>query len=96
MLQPTLRLALALQLLVLTGCGDDVIYAQDYDQSCSEDSDCVVVQEGDPCCGCPNAAINERELDRYAAGTSRTTAARAAPRADDSAVVIDLSRWRSR
>lgn len=38
----------------------------------------------------------ETELDRYAAGSSRTTAARAAPRADDSADLIDLSRWRSR
>lgn len=38
----------------------------------------------------------ETELDRYAAGTSRPTAARTAPRADDSADVIDLLRWRSR
>lgn len=37
----------------------------------------------------------ETELDRYAAGTSRPTAARTASRADDSADVIDLLRWRS-
>ncbi|MEW5855131.1 MAG: hypothetical protein AB2A00_40520 [Myxococcota bacterium] len=51
--------------LMLTGCGRE-LSATDYDRSCSADSDCVVIEEGDPCgCTCPNAAINGKDKARY-------------------------------
>ncbi len=37
----------------------------EYDQSCVASEDCVVVKNGDICCGCPDAAINRKDLDRY-------------------------------
>lgn len=45
--------------------GVTVVDVAEYDQSCTEDSDCVAVKDGDICCGCPNAAINKSDLDRY-------------------------------
>jgi hypothetical protein len=39
--------------------------AADFDQSCSTDGDCVLVIDGDICCGCANAAINQRDLQAY-------------------------------
>lgn len=38
---------------------------RDYDQTCKEDADCVAVKDGDICCGCPNAAINKSDHQRY-------------------------------
>lgn len=56
----------ALVLLSLFACnGTTVVDVTDYDQSCQQDSDCVVVQDGNICCGCPNAAINRADLERY-------------------------------
>ena len=63
------KIALCTMLLVAPfGCNDE-IWASDYDQSCSLDTDCVIVAEGDYCdrdaCNCPAAAINRDDLDRW-------------------------------
>ena len=54
-------------------CGP--IHASDYDQSCVENIDCVVVWEGDSCqgqqCTCPNAAISARSGMQYQADLAR-------------------------
>lgn len=59
-------------LVVVAGCflgaacgGTTVVDVTEYDQSCQQDEDCVVVRDGDICCGCPNAAINVADLERY-------------------------------
>jgi hypothetical protein len=55
------------------GCGGKncgSIRAADYDQSCSTDTDCVLVSEGDACaapCSCGNAAINVKDRARFVA-----------------------------
>lgn len=49
------------------GGGATVVDVGEYDQSCQVAADCVVVQDGDICCGCPNAAINVDALARYQA-----------------------------
>jgi hypothetical protein len=54
----------ALPLLALA-CESTVVDVKAYDQSCAAASDCVAVIDGDVCCGCPNAAINKVDLDRY-------------------------------
>lgn len=50
------------------------ILASSYDQTCTSDSDCAEVSEGDPCnpCdfSCSNAAINVRALAQYGADTA--------------------------
>src|SRR5512144_2658975 len=53
---------------VALGCGGTtVVDVTEYDQSCQNDGDCALVVDGDICCGCPNAAINHSDLDRYQA-----------------------------
>lgn len=52
-------------LLVVACTGVTVVDVADYDQSCTQDADCVAVKNGDICCGCPDAAINKSELERY-------------------------------
>jgi hypothetical protein len=51
------------------GCHDGGIKASSYDQSCTSDSDCVAVAEGDSCLACafscPNAVINPGALAKY-------------------------------
>jgi Sulfatase-modifying factor enzyme 1 len=51
------------------------IQASDYDQSCTSDSDCVEVVEGDICgpplCSCPNAAINVSAQSAYSADLAK-------------------------
>ena len=72
------RLLLALGLLLAWGCGatDDSdgptcnMSASQYDNSCTVDSDCVGVPEGDPCAGnclsvCPTVALNARVASQY-------------------------------
>jgi hypothetical protein len=57
-------------------CHCAVIRASDYDQSCTTDSDCMAVTEGNscrPCFACPNAAINGRDLDRYQSDVAAAT-----------------------
>lgn len=54
----------------LAACGPKEVQAKDYDQSCAQDSDCVLVAEltvsGGSCSiGCPNAAIRASERERY-------------------------------
>jgi hypothetical protein len=44
------------------------IAATSYDQSCTQDADCVPVFQGSVCtdhCGCANAAINQKDLTQY-------------------------------
>jgi hypothetical protein len=67
--------------LLLGACSssgkNDLIVASDYDQKCSQDSDCIAVAVGeDGCCGlaeCDNAAINVSSDAQYQAdvGTRR-------------------------
>ncbi len=59
-------------LLFGAGCGPLVsptIDASDYDQSCSSNLDCVVVDDGDACdtCDCGNAAVNVDAEDDFRA-----------------------------
>jgi hypothetical protein len=54
----------ALPLWVLA-CGDTNVDVTEYDQSCELGEDCIAVVDGDPCCGCPNAAVNKSEAARY-------------------------------
>jgi hypothetical protein len=60
------------------GCTDGGITASSYDQSCTIDSDCIAVAEGDSCslCGfnCPNAAINVGQYGKYLADIAYTPA----------------------
>ncbi len=48
--------------------------ASDYDQSCTQDSDCVGIAEGDlcteGCTDCVNAAINVRDQAKYESAVS--------------------------
>ena len=73
----THTLALLLRLLAVAtvsltlarcDCGGD-IRAEDYDQSCDIDEDCVAVADGNKCdierCGCPFTGINAEELERF-------------------------------
>lgn len=56
---------LALGLLLLAGC-DSTIEADDYDRSCSDSSQCVVILVGDVCdCACEPSAINVSSYDAY-------------------------------
>jgi len=66
----------------LIACGDadvQLIEASSYDQSCTMDSDCVAVPEGNFCYpganNCPSAAINNGALARYKADIATTNAA---------------------
>lgn len=63
--------ALLLTSLILSACDAGVesaeVFAADYDQSCSQPADCVLVTEGDYCgCRvCPNAAISATDLQAF-------------------------------
>jgi hypothetical protein len=55
------------------------ISASNYDQSCTRDSDCILIGEGDSCgicvLNCPRAAINIRARGQYMSDIANTTAA---------------------
>ena len=51
--------------MIACGGSTTVVDVTEYDQACQADEDCVVVQDGDICCGCPNAAINVGDHERY-------------------------------
>ena len=52
-------------MLVLAACEPD-INADDYDRSCSQDDDCMVIFTGPVCdCNCDRAAINKSEREAY-------------------------------
>jgi hypothetical protein len=55
--------------------GSCSIRASDYDQSCTSDSDCAEVTEGDFCgqfpCICPNAAVSVTAKNAYSANLSK-------------------------
>jgi hypothetical protein len=58
-----------------SACGSkSCLPASDYDQSCTQDSDCVGIAEGDlcteGCIGCVNAAINVRDQAKYQSAVS--------------------------
>jgi len=48
------------------GGGATTLDVAKYDRSCTTASDCVVVVT-DSCCGCPNAAISNKDLAQYEA-----------------------------
>ena len=60
------------------GCTAGGIAASSYDQSCTLDSDCISIAEGNSCslCGfdCPSAAINVAGYGKYLADIAYTTA----------------------
>jgi len=64
---PLLAFAVAFAVVVCESCKDHEIVASDYDQSCTQDSDCVAITVGDAICvsHCPNAAINESSESQY-------------------------------
>jgi hypothetical protein len=58
-----------------SACGSkSCLPASDYDQSCTQDSDCVGIAEGDlcteGCTDCINAAINVRDQAKYQSAVS--------------------------
>lgn len=52
------------------------VSADDFDRTCTVDTDCVAVFEGEICeeCQCPNAAVNRAELASYQAQFDETCA----------------------
>jgi hypothetical protein len=55
-----------LMALMFVACGESTqLSADDYDQSCVVDEDCVLIEVGDICCGCERAGINRSALDEY-------------------------------
>lgn len=50
---------------LLSCSGITFVDVTEYEQGCASDADCVVVRDGDICCGCPNAAINRSDHERY-------------------------------
>jgi hypothetical protein len=61
---------IAFVFFVLAGCtsAPAPIHATDYDQTCTQASDCFLIDEGSSCCtGCGNAAINKKDQSRYEA-----------------------------
>ena len=69
-------------LLLRSICAPDgslpLIEASNYDQSCTTDSDCIAIAEGDVCTpcgiGCTNAAINVAAHARYKADVASANA----------------------
>ena len=71
---PVIAAVLAVaSMIAVPGCSaqqdaTNELSAQDYDQSCASDDDCVAVYFGNPSCGCgepDNGAINKSDLGRY-------------------------------
>lgn len=60
-----MRFALAFA-FVFAGCSTD-IRTTSYDRKCVSDTDCVAVYSGEVCntCRCPNAAVSQKDADRY-------------------------------
>lgn len=55
---------------VIVACGVESVVAKDYDQSCTKDSDCVLVEQltanGTSCTiSCPSSAINKKAQEKY-------------------------------
>jgi hypothetical protein len=66
----TLIVAALGAVLLAPACAESpLILATQYDQSCAHDDDCVGVFQGTiTCCsGCPNAAINKKDIGKYLA-----------------------------
>jgi hypothetical protein len=63
--------------ITCTDADVQLIQASNYDQSCTMDSDCVAVSEGNFCYGanCPSAAINVGAQAHYNADVAMTNAA---------------------
>lgn len=79
-----MRLALPLVLLfAAAGCHGTFISASLYDQSCTQDSDCTAVTEGDACAlcggGCPNAAVNSKAAGQFNADKRAISCVRLGP-----------------
>jgi hypothetical protein len=86
-MRPRVLVVLALALLVVAACGGltsgssggggngscVTIDLSIYDQSCNQDSDCIVLATGQICsgqCGCGGSAVSSSELSRWQAATS--------------------------
>lgn len=55
-------------LVVATACGSSTVSLDDYDQTCSVDTECISVPTGDVCsCTCGVAALNGRDAPAYVA-----------------------------
>jgi hypothetical protein len=66
-------ISVTLPFLILA-CGEPNVEVSEYDQSCEIGEDCIAVVDGDPCCGCPNAAVNKSESARYQAEVAECSA----------------------
>jgi hypothetical protein len=52
------------------------VHASDFDQSCSQDNDCVAVEDDTPCCNiCPTAAVSRSALAQFDAARTNAAAA---------------------
>jgi hypothetical protein len=90
--------ALGLLLLGLcsAGCSDTTavvnISASDYNQSCSKNSDCMLIDEGSSCCaGCGNAAINVSDAAKYNAAAAQRQATCKAQLCPEIACIFSLA-----
>jgi hypothetical protein len=67
------------QLTTCTDANVQLIQASNYDQSCTSNSDCIPVGEGNACypcaIACPSAAINASAKGRYLSDVAKTPAA---------------------
>jgi hypothetical protein len=64
-MKPLLFSVLVSALLAVCACKTTIANVDDFDQSCEVADDCVAVIDGDTCCGCPYAAINEKDKEAY-------------------------------
>ena len=55
--------------LICSACGPQIIDPTKYDQTCTQDTDCVPVGSGDVCtpCGCASTAVNTKDIAKYRA-----------------------------
>ena len=66
-------------LLLLVGCNSAPapnIRATDFDQTCTQATDCILIDEGAQCCtGCGSASINKKDQARYQEAAKQRAAA---------------------
>jgi hypothetical protein len=80
-----MRAVAALLITLIAACGTKSsttdagstpsIRASDFDQSCTQNTDCVAVEDDTPCCTvCPNAAVNKAAVSPFNAERSKQAA----------------------
>lgn len=69
--RPAIIFSLIVAMVATSACSDPEILAQDYDQSCVVDGDCVLVFEGNVCACSRAGAVNIAERARFEADRAR-------------------------